>query len=250
MNAGDHPDIVRLCHAPPIIDQDGNTIRQYAPWLDDKRLNRGLNHDVCGGLLCPIELDWSDSDVRASLRGTSSNAANHATQLDLNVSFFCRVFFEHFVGDEGQVNKGFLMSCLLIICYKAVFTGPDSAKDDEEPASKKAKGNSTRPPVCEILNMGGKVTARSIAYIAVLTHMALTDMWQISREYCGFSYPQMYNFLVDYFETPPAGSAQKKHVDDLLTWWTKQIFPVHSSTTASSKTAAASMAKLYTQSNA
>ncbi|KAJ7888400.1 hypothetical protein B0H14DRAFT_2562368 [Mycena olivaceomarginata] len=30
----------------------------------------------------------------------------------------------------------------------------------------------------------------------------------------------MYNFLVDYFETPPAGSAQKKHVDALLAWWT------------------------------
>jgi hypothetical protein len=92
-------------------------------------------------------------------------------------------------------------------------------------------------------------------------------MSQISREYYGFSYSQMYNFLVDYFETPPAGSAQKKHVDALLAWWNKcvlhfdydlsltessfrQIFPVHGSRTASSKTAVASMAKLYTQSNA
>ncbi|KAF7371795.1 hypothetical protein MVEN_00036200 [Mycena venus] len=93
--------------------------------------------------------------------------------------------------------------------------------------------------------------AYTTAYLTVLwTHMALTGMWQISCEYYGFLYPQMYNFLINYLETPPAGSAQKKHVDNLLTWWTKQIFPVHSSTTAFSKTTAGSMAKRYTQSNA
>jgi hypothetical protein len=60
----------------------------------------------------------SPISVRASLRGTSSdqdNRVSHGTQLDLDVSFFCRLFYEHFAGDEKDVNKGFLMSCLLII---------------------------------------------------------------------------------------------------------------------------------------
>ncbi|KAJ7853813.1 hypothetical protein B0H14DRAFT_3450002 [Mycena olivaceomarginata] len=88
--------------------------------------------------------------------------------------------------------------------YKAVFTGPSSAKDETKPVKKKVQNSSTCPPVCKILNMGGKVTGHSITYVAALAHMSLTDMSQISCNYYGFSYSQMYNFLVDYFETPPA----------------------------------------------
>jgi hypothetical protein len=64
-----------------------------------------------------------------------------------------------------------------------VFTGPDSAKDETEPVKKKAKNSSTRPPVCEILNMGGKVTGRSIAYVAVLVRSPTHSVCLTNRSF-------------------------------------------------------------------
>ncbi|KAF8146031.1 hypothetical protein K438DRAFT_1991200 [Mycena galopus ATCC 62051] len=95
--------------------------------------------------------------------------------------------------------------------------------------------------------MNGKVTPRSVAYIAVLLHMALTNADRWTTQSYGFSYPQMYNFIVDYFEAPREGTPQKEHVDKLLAWWNHQVFPAHASSASTSRASVNSFAKLRSQ---
>ncbi|KAJ7803399.1 hypothetical protein B0H14DRAFT_3487347 [Mycena olivaceomarginata] len=93
-------------------------------------------------------------------------ARDHTTAL---AAVLAHLYYEHFAGDEKD-------------SYKAVFTGPDSAKDETKPVKKKVQNSSTCPPVCEILNMGGKVTRCSIAYAAALAHVShgyVTDLVQL-----------------------------------------------------------------------
>ncbi|KAF8146032.1 hypothetical protein K438DRAFT_1628991, partial [Mycena galopus ATCC 62051] len=107
------------------LNADGNVLRQYAPVLFADRANRGVDHDVCGGLLACIEHDWADKNVRAALRNSTK---------PLNESFYCRIFYKLFLGTPDDVNDGFLQSRYMVKAYRLVFTGPASAKvmsDDE-----------------------------------------------------------------------------------------------------------------------
>ncbi|KAJ7808176.1 hypothetical protein B0H14DRAFT_2609093 [Mycena olivaceomarginata] len=97
------------------------------------------------------------------------------------------------------------------------------------------------------LGMNGKVTGRSIAYIAVLLWLSLTMATIWIDEYYNVSLPQMYDFFVDYFEGPVEGMQAREHIDELLAWWNMQIFPAHASSAATNKTAAALRAALREQ---
>ncbi|KAJ7241197.1 hypothetical protein B0H12DRAFT_1221564 [Mycena haematopus] len=182
--------------------------------------------------------------VRTSLRNKTKA---------FNESFWCRIFYLNFQGDLDNVNEGFLQSRYLVKAYKIVFTGPASAKniEDENSAPKKRKIAAPRRPVrkppCEIFNMNGTVTPRSLAYICVLLHASLTNVDRWSTEVYGFSYPQMYNFIVDYFEGPREGTPQREHADQLIAWWNKQIFPAHASSVSTSRAVVNSTAKLRAQ---
>ncbi|KAJ7265249.1 hypothetical protein C8J57DRAFT_1230268 [Mycena rebaudengoi] len=90
---------------------------------------------------------------------------------------------------------------------------------------------------------------RSVAYVAILEHLSLTNATSWVNQYYGISrsYSQMYNFIVDYFEAPRAGTAAKQRADKLLEWWNKQIIPGHAASAATQPTAASSAAKLRAQ---
>ncbi|KAJ7203175.1 hypothetical protein B0H12DRAFT_1330694, partial [Mycena haematopus] len=237
----DRPDVAEFDHTPAIIDVQGKTIRQYAPGLSDTRVNRGPDHDICGGLLTSLEQDWDDTDTRTSIRDSGQ----------LSTSFFCRIFYANFRGDPNACDKGFLKSRYLVKAYKIVFTGPSSVKDnaENEPPHKKQRESKApvRKPPCDIFLMKGKVTPRSVAFVCVLVHMSLTNAQHWMPLIYGFSYPQLYDFVVDYLETPRAGTPEKADVDKLMTWWNEQIFPHHASSTGSARTAVNSMAALRAQ---
>ncbi|KAJ6616289.1 hypothetical protein B0H10DRAFT_2038174 [Mycena sp. CBHHK59/15] len=95
--------------------------------------------------------------------------------------------------------------------------------------------------------MSGRVTGRAIAYIAVIEHFTLTDAPQWCTEYYGISYPQMYNFIVDFFESPKEGTEAKRRVDDLLAWWNQKIFPNHASAVTTHASSVSSYEKLRAQ---
>ncbi|KAJ6481117.1 hypothetical protein C8R45DRAFT_1151928 [Mycena sanguinolenta] len=211
----DRPNIAVFDHTTPKFDADGKEIRMYAPWLSESRVDCGPDHDICSGLLTSVDQDWNDKDVRTAIRESGK----------LSTGFFCRIFYDNFQGDLTALDDGFLMSRYMVKGYKSVFTGPSSVKDNDEnePPAKRQRnaGNAVAPvrkPPCEIFLMNGKVTPRSLAFICVLTSTIYK-----------FSYPQLYNFIVDYLEGPRAGTPEKRKVDKLLAWWNKQIFPDHAS---------------------
>lgn len=123
-----------------------------------------------------------------------------------------------------------------------IFTSPSSADGNldaiggEQPQIRRGKKPSIRPPVATQLNMGGKITARAIAYTAVqvshllplsswLTpfpklHFALNDATQWVDNYNGFNYEEFYEFIIDFFEDDqtPEGKAA---ANELFDWWNR-----------------------------
>ncbi|KAF8873130.1 hypothetical protein BD779DRAFT_1679382 [Infundibulicybe gibba] len=192
-----------------IKEEVGNWINQgYAPQvlLDPKtRYNRGLQHDICGKLLTPIEFNWDNSEVRAGIRGGMEG-------FKISDNYFLNCLYPDGHATPSDIEHLFLRSRLLLQTYCAIFTSPSSAEgfDDETKA--------TKNNVATLLNMDGRVTGRSIAYAAVLLVFNLTDAHQWKDVYNGSNFVAFYNFLVDYFEDTPDATS-KMRVNSLLAWW-------------------------------
>ncbi|KAL1749348.1 hypothetical protein FB107DRAFT_280978 [Schizophyllum commune] len=90
--------------------------------------------------------------------------------------------------------------CVIFTALGSADDVEDENQTDEHPTKKRKNNNgkATKSNVATLLNMHGKLMA--IAYAAVLLHMNLTDMSQWSEEYYGISYPDFYNFIIDFFE--------------------------------------------------
>ncbi|KAJ7754679.1 hypothetical protein DFH07DRAFT_773666 [Mycena maculata] len=208
--------------------------------------------------------NWRPTDkVRERVQTTNNAIAKN---------YFLRVFYEKFKGDPTRVEVGFLKSrylvkvwrrislfrCSFLIgisqVYKAIFTAPSSAeKDDEEenlPPTKKHKltSKASRKAVADIVGMDGKVSGRSIGYAGVNLFVSLTNASQWPAEsYYGVSLPQMYDFIVDFFEAPRPETQARERADALLAWWNKQIFPMHAASAATNRTSVDSRELLRAQ---
>ncbi|KAJ7144434.1 hypothetical protein C8R44DRAFT_144387 [Mycena epipterygia] len=239
----DLPELRVFDHSPWIaqINEDGERImvRQRTALLMNDRSTRGVQDDVCGGLLSTTLADWKDPDVRKAIRdGTAP----------LGLSYFSRIFYRGFQGHPKKVEEGFFMSRYLVKSYKVVFTAPSSVEDENTvPLKKLRTGKAIRKPNADLLGMQGKVTGRSLGYIGVLVYASLTNVSSWTTEYCKVSLPQMYDFIVDFFEAPKAGTNARARADALLAWWNKQIFPNHASSAATHPTTISSRAELRAQ---
>ncbi|KAJ6615970.1 hypothetical protein B0H10DRAFT_1949449 [Mycena sp. CBHHK59/15] len=176
-----------------------------------------------------------DAETRRHRVGTVRGALGN-----LGGDYFLRIFYRDFQGDPKHVLEGYCQSRYLVKSYKSVFTAPSSAeKDDDEntPPMKKAK---TAGPngkcVAVILNMDGKVTGRSIAYVAVLLWLSLTTTTAWIDEYYDVSLAQM-----------PRGRHAGEGTNRRAPRLVEQIYPAHASSTATNKTSVASRAALREQ---
>ncbi|KAJ7481276.1 hypothetical protein B0H11DRAFT_2232765 [Mycena galericulata] len=273
----DRPELLVFDHTPSIKEtrqqEDGTEvevlIKQKAPILNpSSRSTRGIEHDITGGLLSTIDLDWSDPKrvvflyclipwlthilpsslvlpfrVRGGLRGHT---------LHLGGNYWARIFYDKFQGNNKCVEDGFLKSRYLVKGYMVIFTAPSSAdaEEDENTPPAKKPSRTTKPvrkTVADIVGMNGKVSPRSLAYVVVLVYLSLTTATQWTTEYYGVSMVQLYDFIVDFFEGPKPGSAAKARADALLAWWNKKIFPSHAASAATHQTTVNSRAMLKAQ---
>ncbi|KAF9014314.1 hypothetical protein BDQ17DRAFT_1404627 [Cyathus striatus] len=189
------------------------------------RKNRGIQHDIIGRLLCPIELDWDNEE------------AGDKPDVSLGTSFYIPLLYRNFKGNPDDVEQGFLQNELLIATYQHLFNSPSSTQgfaiyQDADSTIENPHGFKTcklnkrhnRADVANLINMK-LVTARSIAYVCVQLHFAFSsaDSW-LQTEVEGFNYIAFYDFIVDFFEestTPTACS----YVQNILSWWNTRIFP-------------------------
>ncbi|KAG1842822.1 hypothetical protein C8R48DRAFT_751038 [Suillus tomentosus] len=128
------------------------------PLHRNSKIDRGFNHDLTGFLLCPVGLDWNDSQTKENLR--SGKLWVCGDQWPIFV-------YAHHTYDSEDPWNGLLRSRLLVCAYKHVFTSPSSV--EKEPKATRS-GNAR-------LHGMNSVTAASIAYIATQTfYHSLLDL--------------------------------------------------------------------------
>ncbi|KAI9056309.1 hypothetical protein FKP32DRAFT_1763064 [Trametes sanguinea] len=125
-----------------------------------------------------------------------------------------------FLYDQQMISEncldGLLRSKYFLMCYKRVWTGPESVylahgRNHKTPG---------KPPLA--IKYGIKsVTPRSLAYTAVLVRCELTahQNWSVS-DVGGFDAAEFYDALIDLF----AEDANPVWVKETLAWWDEKVF--------------------------
>ncbi|KAG1863140.1 hypothetical protein F4604DRAFT_1882247 [Suillus subluteus] len=165
------------------------------PLHRNSKIDRGFNHELTGSLLCPC---WN-------LRSGEMLVCGDQWPIFL---------YANHIYDPEDPWSGLLRSRLLTCAYKHVFTSPSSV--DKEPKATRS-GNAH-------LHGMSSVTMGSIAYIATQVRFALSASSVFSRTDTTTDSKMFYHSLLDLLEDPE----ESQEVDELLTWWNRQIFPASS----------------------
>ncbi|KAI9566154.1 hypothetical protein HD554DRAFT_2315774 [Boletus coccyginus] len=228
---GQDPDI-DLYHEVICKVDDTNTLKStVVTWLDypdaaiprlhpRDKAGQGFHNYVTGHLLCPVEYDWDNAEVRKMIQQWDR---------DVPITAYSWPCFLFPTGgyDPADANKGLFRGELLVKAYKLVFMGPSSVESTEDVPSEIA-GNkrqrvdaSTRRHNAQLAGMK-QVTPRSIAYIAVQLRFALSSCgtWRLDDDL--FSLAVFYNMIIKWFEM--MYQDDKELVDNLIWWWNKEVF--------------------------
>ncbi|KIM78735.1 hypothetical protein PILCRDRAFT_75154, partial [Piloderma croceum F 1598] len=173
------------------------------PLTRNVKTDRGFHHERTGALLCPAGLDWSSNEIKEKLcNGEISVLGDHWP-----------VFLYHgYNYDPEDPWNGLLRSTLLVLAYKHIFTSPSSV--DKEPKA-------TRSGNARIHGMT-HVTRPSIAYVATqVVRFALSSSPVFSRTDTVTDSERFYNTVLALLDD----LEEVQEVDDLITWWNRQIFP-------------------------
>ncbi|KAH7924422.1 hypothetical protein BV22DRAFT_1013313, partial [Leucogyrophana mollusca] len=185
--------------------------------------DRGLEHDVTGHLLCPVDYNWDDAEVRGKIRERDPSFLVTADS------------FPRFLYDTGHeynprhIEEGLFKSTLLLKTFLLIFTSPTSAQEvtaANQPPQPQQPGRrsdrvSTRSHVASLIGMRS-VTPRAIAYAAVQLRFALSSVSSWRTVDGDFDYSEFYNLIVDYFEMPGGLNAAAR-VRRLLLWWDRWV---------------------------
>ncbi|KAJ6608456.1 hypothetical protein B0H10DRAFT_2439064 [Mycena sp. CBHHK59/15] len=191
--------------------------------------NRGIYHDDLGRLLCPVEFDWDDEDVRTAIR---EGDPNYEVTAD---SWWAGLYSEGKF-DPAYPGVHLFTNVVLLKVYKFIFTSPLSVKTmpkDKEienfsptprgtPRQPKIKklGSKSKHNVAAIIGLKA-VTGHSIAYAAYRVALSDTSHWDDQDGV--FDYHEFYNNVVEYFEFLPSPVACQEVVH-LLDWWNVNVF--------------------------
>ncbi|KAG1883599.1 hypothetical protein F4604DRAFT_1677359 [Suillus subluteus] len=156
---------------------------------DDKR-SHGFANNVCGKLLCPAEWDWDQNRVKDGI----CNRMSECIVLENSWPLF---LYKNYNITHGNLEAGLFKSRLLV----------------------QAK---VKTCVASIINMK-KVTPRAIAYVVCQVRFVLSNISSWRTINGDFDYEGFWNNIVDFFENVP-GPVMKLRVDNLLEWWTRNVF--------------------------
>ncbi|KAG1741378.1 hypothetical protein EDD22DRAFT_982206 [Suillus occidentalis] len=165
-------------------------------WLSDC----GFNYEVTGALLCPTGLDWSNPEIKQSLK--SGEIVVRGDQWPIFLYF-------GYIYDPEAPLKGLLKSEMLVCGFKHVFTSPSSVK--KEPKATRS-GNA-------YLHGMKSVTKGSLAYIATQVRFALSSSSIFSCMDTITDSENFYHSILDLLEDPD----EIGEVTDLMTWWTQFV---------------------------
>ncbi|KAG1738152.1 uncharacterized protein EDB91DRAFT_1237807 [Suillus paluster] len=153
-------------------EEDIIHVRELSDW--------GFNHEVTGALLCPAGLDWSNMEMKESLKSGETAVRGDQWPIFLYAGY------------------GLLRSDILIFVFKHVFTSPSLV--DKEPKAT-CSGN-------VYLHGMKSVTKGSLAYIATQSVFSHTDTVMDSENF----YHSILDLLEDPDESEEVGNLMMCHV--------------------------------------
>ncbi|TEB24246.1 hypothetical protein FA13DRAFT_1756867 [Coprinellus micaceus] len=156
--------------------------------------DRGFQHPQTGFLLCPPELDWSNSNIRKQLRNK---------EITISGSHWPIFVYKNETYDPENPWKGLFRNELLIKAsspgYKHIFTSPSSVKEQPKVT---CSGNA------QIHGMT-HVTPASLAYTFTQIRFSLS------------SAGTFYTSVLELLEDPE----EQDEVRPLVLWWNQRVFP-------------------------
>ncbi|KAF9222383.1 hypothetical protein BS17DRAFT_838395 [Gyrodon lividus] len=185
------------------ITPNGQTLNPHIP--RNVKSGRGFNHECTGALLCPAGLDWANTETRTKLVNGQIQVAGDQWSVFL---------YANYTYDSNDPWNGLLRSGLLVSVFKQIFTSPSSV--DQEPKATQS-GNAR-------IHGMYFVTKASIAYIATQARFALTSAQVFSRTDLITNSERFYNTILELLDD----LEEKDEVDQLVTWWNHQVFPLYS----------------------
>ncbi|KAH6907114.1 hypothetical protein BKA70DRAFT_1105177, partial [Coprinopsis sp. MPI-PUGE-AT-0042] len=167
------------------------------------KTDRGFYHPRTGELLCPVNLDWNDTNVRDQLR---------SGELVPTGDQWPRFLYKNQYYSEENPWEGLFRGGLLVSAFQHVFTSPSSVNSKEPRA--------TRSCNARIHGMQN-VTIPSIAYIAAQVRFGLASCPVFSRTDKVTDSESFYASVIELLED----LEEQDEVRLLLAWWDRQIFP-------------------------
>ncbi|KAG2042375.1 hypothetical protein BDR03DRAFT_1006775 [Suillus americanus] len=170
------------------------------PLHRNSKIDRGFNHQLTGSLLCPAGLDWNNPQMKENLWSGKVLVCGDQWPIFL---------YAHHVYDPEDPWCGLLRSRLL--AYKHIVKSPSSV--EREPKATRS-GNAC-------LHGMKFVTIPSIAYITTQVRFALSLSSVFLQTNTTTDSEMFYHSFLNLLEDPE----ESKEVDELLTWWNRQVFP-------------------------
>ncbi|KAF8141768.1 hypothetical protein EV363DRAFT_1392202 [Boletus edulis] len=189
----------------------------------------GLDHDVTGCLLCPIEYDWNNAKVRKNI------CERHPQFLVTEGSWPRFLYDTECQYNPNNIEKGLFKSTFLLKTFKLIFTLPTSAQEVNVSEHAEMQNmcrcmrsltdRSTCSHMASLIGMHS-VRPRVIAYAAVQLRFSLSSLmsWRIIDG--DFDTRSFYENIVEYFDAPP-GPLAKTRTQELLLWWDRKVFKYH-----------------------
>ncbi|KAH7917379.1 hypothetical protein BV22DRAFT_978092, partial [Leucogyrophana mollusca] len=162
------------------------------------KTDRGLQHDVTGRLLCPIDYDWDSDEIKTQVR------ERHPDYLVTADSFPRFLYDTTKAYDPFNVENGLFKSTLLLRTFMFLFTSPTSAQG--------ASAEDAQP---------GQHADRTSTRSHLRFALSSVSTWRGTDG--DFDYEEFYNIIVEFFEAPPSRGAEHR-VKELLLWWDRKVF--------------------------
>ncbi|OBZ77443.1 hypothetical protein A0H81_01957 [Grifola frondosa] len=183
---------------------------KYPPLDTDLKDRRGFENVTTGRLLCPR------THCPTSIRTLIFCASVRDGDTEVTAHDYPSFLYDQEEYDPEEMDKGFLRSALLAMCFKSLFLGPRNAK---KRAGEKENGPG-KPPLAQKYNITS-VTPRHIAYVAVLVRFILNSQAQWAQIDSNFDASEFFHILVGLFEGPSSDPLWSKAT---IAWWNKEIF--------------------------
>ncbi|KAI5999900.1 hypothetical protein EDD15DRAFT_2193413 [Pisolithus albus] len=154
--------------------------------------------------ITPKGLDWTNTQTRTKLMNGEIQVLGDQWPVFL---------YADYTYDPEDPWNGLLRSGLLVSAYKHIFTSPSSV--DQEPKATRSGNARIHGMRC--------VTKASIAYVAMQTRFSLTSAQVFSHTDLITDSERFYSSIMELLDDPD----ESDEVDQLITWWNRQIFPLY-----------------------